>query len=379
METETHWFIIYNIFHPRDYSDRCVIGTCHENDNEGLILTVVKDGSPFGRLQVMETLAHDNVYSFTADSAIRDGVHNIDGGIELYQESHPAVFVESGGHGIYGTRGEASRFTLERGEFQTGTGITLVYKGTAERPRHANDRLVGYELLPIHDEWWQKAEEGKWKERTFDGYFRYQPFGNRPRISSPIGGTFLGRKESANKAKPFWGWHDTQTLRKKILAAGQWGLDPAYAVYRNLSFPSGRAFSVEYTCNPYLGIDRRPPVPAPVQTAEAAGSVPSAVAPARGHVEISALIDGTVDLYITGNTGRWEVESGQPVSQQNAAFSVPLPATAGGTWSVSKQAGRGKVDLIDKPTEENGYTARIRIEDPQRGADTYRLRLQWEN
>ncbi|MBM3746631.1 MAG: hypothetical protein FJW34_12615, partial [Acidobacteria bacterium] len=52
METETHWFLIYNVFHPRDYSDRCVIGTCHENDNEGIILTVRKDGSAFGRPQV---------------------------------------------------------------------------------------------------------------------------------------------------------------------------------------------------------------------------------------------------------------------------------------------------------------------------------------
>jgi hypothetical protein len=44
METATHWFLIYNVFHPRDYSDKCVIGTCHENDNEGLILTIRRDG-----------------------------------------------------------------------------------------------------------------------------------------------------------------------------------------------------------------------------------------------------------------------------------------------------------------------------------------------
>jgi hypothetical protein len=57
METQTHWFLIYNMFHPRDYSDKCVAGSCHENDNEGLILTIRKDGTPFGSLQVMETLA----------------------------------------------------------------------------------------------------------------------------------------------------------------------------------------------------------------------------------------------------------------------------------------------------------------------------------
>ncbi len=61
METQTHWFLIYNFFHPRDYSDKCVVGTCHENDNEGMILTIEKDGSQYGRLLSMETLAHNNV------------------------------------------------------------------------------------------------------------------------------------------------------------------------------------------------------------------------------------------------------------------------------------------------------------------------------
>jgi hypothetical protein len=158
-----------------------------------------------GKLQLMETLAHDNVYSFTADSAIRDGVHNIDGKIEFYQDSHPAIFIESGGHGIYGTRGSASKFTLERGEFQTSTGITLIYKGTAERPRHANDRLVGYDLLPIYDEWWLKAEEGKWNKRTFDDYFRYEPYGDRPGLSFKIGGAFLGRKEAGEQGQAVLG------------------------------------------------------------------------------------------------------------------------------------------------------------------------------
>jgi hypothetical protein len=37
METATHWFLVYSFFHPRDYAERCFLGTCHENDNEGLI------------------------------------------------------------------------------------------------------------------------------------------------------------------------------------------------------------------------------------------------------------------------------------------------------------------------------------------------------
>jgi hypothetical protein len=138
--------------------------------------------------------------------------------------------------------------------------MTFTYKGKAERPRHGNDRLVGYDLLPIYDHWWSKAsEDSGWRDRTFDEFYVYSAFGGRPSgQGKSIGGTFLGRKESSNKAKPFWGWHDSATLKKKVLATGQWGLDPAYAVSRNVTFPSGEAPSMNYTYNPYLGIEVGP-------------------------------------------------------------------------------------------------------------------------
>ncbi|MEZ5403609.1 MAG: hypothetical protein R2729_28270 [Bryobacteraceae bacterium] len=256
METPTHWFLIYNVFHPRDYSDKCVAGSCHENDNEGLILTVRKDGSEFGKLEVMETLAHNNVYSFVADGRIRGGVHNVDGAIEFHDGHHPIVFIESGGHGIYGTASSHAAYSVRDDKFTKSTGITFIYKGVAERPRHANDRLVGYELLSIKDQWWSKAVEGQWGERTFDEYYVYQPFGGRPAgRGQRIGSTFLGRKQSSNKAKPFWGWHDNNTRKKNVLNTGQWGLDPAYAVGRDVQFPPGEQPSTDYTYNPYLGVD----------------------------------------------------------------------------------------------------------------------------
>ena len=257
METETHWFLHYNAFHPRDYSDKCVVGTCHENDNEGLILTVRKDGSQFGKLELMETLAHNNVYSFSNERGIGRNIHNIDGGIDFYQESHPLVFIESGGHGIQGAQGSHSGYRFSADTFAAGTGITLIYKGSAERPRHPNDRLVGYELLSIHDHWWTKAcqQESGWQDRTFDEYLAYQPTGGRPGTPCRlIGTTFYGRKESSNKAKPFWGWHDTATNKKKVIGVGQWALDPAYSVLQGLRFPADTPFSMKYLYNPYLGI-----------------------------------------------------------------------------------------------------------------------------
>lgn len=259
METPSHWFLIYNVFHPRDYSDKCVAGSCHENDNEGLILTVKKDGSEFGQLQVMETLAHNNVYTAVNDSRIRSGAHNVDGRIELYEQRSPVAFIESGGHGIYPSMSSHSRFRMSSGQFSIGTGITYIYKGVAERPKHANDRLVGYELLPIYDHWWQKGTDtANWRERTFDEFYAYQPFGNRPTVAparGKISGAFLGRKEASNKARPFWGWFDNSTRKRKILNTGQWALDPAYAVSQSVRFPAGEEPSVDYTFNPYLGVE----------------------------------------------------------------------------------------------------------------------------
>jgi hypothetical protein len=119
MKPATHWFLVYTVMHPRDYSDKCVAGSCHENDNEGIVMTVRKDGSEFGRLQTMETLAHNMVYSGTAERRITRGAHNIEGAIEFWNEHHPVVFIESGGHGIYPAASKTSRFRLAQNAFQT--------------------------------------------------------------------------------------------------------------------------------------------------------------------------------------------------------------------------------------------------------------------
>lgn len=256
METETHWFLIYNFFHPRDYSDFCVVGTCHENDNEGLILTVRKDTSKFGKLEVMETLAHNNVYSFTNNSAIKNGVHNIDGKVEFYENSHPIIFIEAGGHGIYSSDSKSSLFSAAKMEFKQNTGVTYVYNQKAENPNYANDRNVSYALLPIYDEWWMKgSQESNRANETFDEFYVYEPFGNRPNASVKyISGAFHGRTASKNMAKPFWAWFDRRTRDKKVLNTGQWALDPAYSVSANLKFPNKLPVSLEYVFNPYLNL-----------------------------------------------------------------------------------------------------------------------------
>jgi hypothetical protein len=400
VETQTHWFLIYNFFHPRDYSDKCVVGTCHENDNEGLILTVEKDDSQYGRLLSMETLAHNNIYSHRADSRVRAGVHNLDGDVEFYEGSHPVVFIESGGHGVLGSAASHSLYTQRAADFSGGTGVTYVYKGRAEKPKHANDRMVGYELLPIYDHWWLPSVDGSDRGRQmFDAYYQYAPYGGRPTPGQrQIAGSFLGRMHGANKAKPFWGWHDNRTSKREVVAPGQWGLDPAYSVNQNLRMP--QPFSLEYVFNPYLGIGRSA---ANVLTeAKPAGTVTPSSAPSsggwmsgpmaefrpkhsgdynpnasRGQFDLRFHVDHTMVLYVQGDVVRYEFEGQQP-RDDGSEYSQPIPRAAFARFELEQKDGRGDITLLERPTPENDYTAKLTITDTRSGDDRFHARLIWE-
>lgn len=379
METGTHWFLIYNVFHPRDYSDKCVAGSCHENDNEGLILTIAKDGSPYGRLQVMETLAHNNVYSFTADDKMRGGVHNIDGRVEFYQDTHPIVFIEAGGHGIYASTADHARFDRAGDSFTAGTGVTYVYKGAAERPKHPNDRLVGYDLLSIYDQWWAKAgRDSGWAEPTFDDYFTYTPAGNRPGAAhSTIGGAFLGRTSGVNMAKPFWGWHDNRTQKRSVLSVGQWGLDPAYAVSQNLGFPHNEPFSLSYVFNPYLYLSPLLATTQPAPPAQA-GPPPQASSPASGTCQFRLWVDGSVDAIVSSDRIDYRIISGGPYRDATDNCTSPIPRTPLKSLDLEVREGRGKVQIVEAPSAGNGFSIRVRIDDPKRSGDTYHILLHWQ-
>ncbi|MFN7541296.1 MAG: hypothetical protein ACK5TN_00645 [Acidobacteriota bacterium] len=257
METRTHWFLHYNFFHPRDYSDNCVVGTCHENDNEGVILTVRKDGSEFGQLELLETLAHNNVYTYTNRRDLRPRLHNIDGPLDLVDGSHPVVFLEAGGHGALGGGDRKSFFDGKGLRWKQNTGVTYRYKGVPEIPFGGIDSEIGYDLLSIYDHWWLKHEQREaWKENTFADFNEYQPYGNRPRPKNPvISSAFRGIKYESNKARPFWGWFDAKGRKQKVLAPGQWALDPAYSVPQSLTWPRNEAWATDYIYNPYLGVE----------------------------------------------------------------------------------------------------------------------------
>jgi hypothetical protein len=379
VETGSHWFLHYNFFHPRDYSDNCIVGTCHENDNEGIILTVRKEGAEFGVLELMETLAHNNVYSYANDSRLRKGAHDIDAKIDFHDGRHPMVFLEAGGHGALAVGARNSTFSASRKDFTSGTGITLLYAGSAARPLHGNDRNVGYDLISIEDTWWPRAKQAA-VDHSFDAPYDYQPFGARPGRGQRYMGSFWGRKYGINKAKPFWGWHDERTRRGKLLSTGQWALDPAYSVTRSITWPPSMPVDLTYLYNPYLGIGEVAPGVVPVLAPVPVPPDAPAAAPgtAEGTCRLEAIIDGVVVIALRGATASYQILNGQPEKQASIGCNGVIPETPMAEFEIRKTKGRGTLRILEAPAIANSFTAKLQIDDPARGADHYVFVVRWK-
>lgn len=181
VETETHWFLIYAFFHPRDWK---LIGG-HENDMEGVLEVVRKDGSEYGTLEAMVTVAHSDFYSYTPPgSPYSDGREDIDGTIIMREHDgveRPTTFQEAKGHGLYRWNGK---------DFPGGDGIVYFpSRGDGEVPEGGDDRSVAYQLVDTF------ADGGMWARRA-------DP------VTYAKWGTFAGDNRKDNAANAPWGWDD---------------------------------------------------------------------------------------------------------------------------------------------------------------------------
>src|SRR5262249_4648799 len=102
-ETSSHWFLVYLFFHPRDWTDS-LFDTEHENDAEGVMLAVRRDGSTFGQLQQAVTVANtDSFPSVPAGGSWTSGGESVDGVLQLMalaDGGHPVTAQQAKGHGL---------------------------------------------------------------------------------------------------------------------------------------------------------------------------------------------------------------------------------------------------------------------------------------
>lgn len=164
IESEKHYFITYAFFYPRDYAALCFWMHCHENDFEGMRVTIEKPDT----LKRLETLAHNRLTVVEKPS----GIH---------------VMIEAGGHGIY---------PIEEMD------MSAAHK---TYPPHS------YELRSLDEIWSQQKSSLFNQEFEFRGRKLAAAFGGDDWIVFGLGA-----------AKPAWSWEIWNSEWQK----GEWFMDP---------------------------------------------------------------------------------------------------------------------------------------------------------
>jgi hypothetical protein len=274
LETSTHWFIHYHTFHPRDWDD-VFFGTCgpfsdcHENDTENLFMMIQKDGSTYGRFRVMETEAHTSFYQY---ALANDGVSNGSGpdaddldndaerGFSLFADTsvgvtdpRPAIYIESKGHGICDWWDNNGPYCIHPDDMvgASGNDGVMYYPSATAVPTVPSNPKGGqwynfkypYELISMWDDVWV-LRSCLGNGMTFDSPFTYP--GVSGNGSPYIGGAMDGDDYAADAGTAWW------AQAHGNLAPGDWTMDPASTVLRQLTF--AETVDRNYNFNPFLGI-----------------------------------------------------------------------------------------------------------------------------
>ena len=157
-ETETHYFIEYDFYYPRD--DGPITLEKHENDLEGCILVIRKSSTGYGTLQLIETQAHNHWYQYSNDTSIIDGSENIDGPIIL-DGYRPCLYISANGigkdagHGVQAYDGRQAN----GGDgivFRFVSGVSVMPSVTDGSYIHSYD----YALVPMDELWDRRHDTG---------------------------------------------------------------------------------------------------------------------------------------------------------------------------------------------------------------------------
>ena len=230
VETSSHWFLVYLFFHPRDWTDT-FFDTEHENDAEGVMLAVLRDGSTYGKLQAAITVAHTDFFSFVpSGSAWKSGAESIDGTLQmvnLADGAHPVTAQEAKGHG------------LKARPYYDINGDGVIYYPsltTGEVPEGPNDRSVLYKLVDV------LAPGGLWDQRNNTALFAgWGSFAGDTSGGCGAGAISCG----TNSANAAWGWDDgNDGPGRGAMASDPMGLARNY-------FQIPEAVNTTYTFNPF--------------------------------------------------------------------------------------------------------------------------------
>ena len=171
--TETHFFILYSVYHPRDWTDipfLCALDS-HENDMEAVLITANrKPSGGFGGVIDAQTIFHTEVLDYTREELL------------LNNTTVAKMFIEAKGHGMRRFNGSSDI---------DSSYIEYYYDAepAVSPDRNANNSVqrINYNLVPL--------ESTLWLQR------------NNPQT---VTGTALvgNNGDGNNRASTPWGWED---------------------------------------------------------------------------------------------------------------------------------------------------------------------------
>lgn len=270
VETATHYFIHYAVFHTRDYKGGELKGAilselmregakragkydptgiaeesalAHENDMEGCLVVVMKRDADLNRASAVfvETLRHNTITKYAAGETSEKDSKSF-----RTADERPLLYIEPKGHGIEAYTGDK----------QTSNKDVVVYKvaSQAVNPEKVKGQSVGYELVPLQTTLWAHAREGvnatygevhDYGEITIKLQSGDQVSDSRTELQK-IGVAFVGKVGGLNMARPPWGWFDRSNREGTL---GLWYFDPAATIKRD--FHLDEAFSTAYLRLPF--------------------------------------------------------------------------------------------------------------------------------
>ena len=143
----THVFLTYHLYHPRDWAElQLGLQDTHEGDGESLQVVV--------SLATMEpvlltTQAHYDAWSYAPVlGSITIGEETLRGDFDL-STGHVNVYVESGGHGIYGARDPRAANRLARTGHPVVTYRPAEEGETPREPEAPWDEMMTYRLVSL--------------------------------------------------------------------------------------------------------------------------------------------------------------------------------------------------------------------------------------
>jgi hypothetical protein len=288
--TETHFFLNYAQYHPRDWESVCsgLFTECHEGDMEAIRLVVARDPG-LERVVAVTSESHGETYLWTAgsgDIAAKVDGPPIDGAVDFESlqgeisatfdpaHSHLRVFVQAHGHGPipcrayetapqFGYLGFGSngvRCTGSPGELGFPSGDGIIFVPTGDSVPFSLDLTsgarVGYRLVNVESSLWAwRHDIGAGLVWSANSGWNYQGQRGEPFVlPGALGGRFDADQFANDSVSGTALWYEERPGTQR----GDMFFDPAFAWAAQLDFTT--AIDDTYSYNPYVfALDATPP------------------------------------------------------------------------------------------------------------------------